>query len=102
MIYLNMTEDPKYGKYHEGDMILTQDQIDMLYNNDGGRNGIRSEKYRWPLKTVPYMFDDDAFSKLEIDTILESMKFLEMSSCVKFAEQTYEFEYLWIQVTDGL
>lgn len=99
MIYLNVTETEvtEEGDYFEGDMILTQEQIDLLYNN-GGRNGLRDSKFRWPLHEVPYDFDFYKFTQLEISIIMDSMKFLQMVSCVKFVEVTYQTDFLWISV----
>lgn len=42
------------GGFFEGDLELTEDQQRELFQPAQSRNGIRSEKYRWPEKTVLY------------------------------------------------
>lgn len=42
------------GGFFEGDLELTEDQQRELFQPTQSRNGIRSEKYRWPGKTVLY------------------------------------------------
>lgn len=40
------------GGFFEGDMILTEQQIENLRT----RNGLLSTNYRWPNRIVPYVF----------------------------------------------
>ena len=43
-----------FGAYFQGDMELTNEQSFNLFNPFAAKDGIRSEKYRWPDKTVKY------------------------------------------------
>jgi hypothetical protein len=55
-----------YGNHFEGDIVLTQDQKDSI-NGKGGRTGLLSSYWRWPINTagqviVPYVIRaSDAF-----------------------------------------
>jgi hypothetical protein len=51
-----------YGGHFEGDMVLSQEEIDLLLNGEkDGRAGLRDERYRWTNKIVPYMIREEDF-----------------------------------------
>lgn len=51
------------GGYFEGDLELTREQQkELLFQS---RNGIKSEKYRWPGKTILYKISKDFGKYLE-------------------------------------
>lgn len=60
LILAAQLEDPEEtGGFFEGDIELTEDQQQELFQPTQSRNGIRSEKYRWPKKTVLYKISSE-------------------------------------------
>lgn len=47
------------GGFFEGDLELTEDQQRELFHPTQSRNGIRSENYRWPGKTILYRISQE-------------------------------------------
>lgn len=86
----------EYGDYFEGDMILTEEQMEDLYSP--ARNGLISTKYRWPNKTLPYRLTHE-HTKEQRDYIELALRKIESVSCVKFIRQTNQNEYIEITVS---
>lgn len=85
----------EYGDYFEGDMHLTNEQMDDLFSP--AKNGLVETKYRWPNKTVPYQLSMD-HTKDQRDYIEKALKTLESVSCVKFVRRTNEEDYVELTV----
>jgi hypothetical protein len=53
-------EDLEYGKYYQGDLMLTKEQVDFLFGSRmlSSRTGITDEEFRWPKEgehvMIPY------------------------------------------------
>lgn len=56
LVHLSISsQDPEEtGQYYQGDLELTNEQLQNLVNPVNSRNGIRNEKYRWPHRTLLY------------------------------------------------
>jgi hypothetical protein len=51
-----------YGNQFEGDMVLSEEEIDLLLNGErDGRTGLRDERFRWTNKIVPFMIREEDF-----------------------------------------
>lgn len=86
----------EYGDYFEGDMILTEEEIDELLSP--ARNGLILKAYRWPNKTLPYRLTYE-HTKEQRDYIELALRKIETVSCVKFVRQTNQMEYIEITVS---
>ncbi|XP_055600440.1 seminal metalloprotease 1-like [Uranotaenia lowii] len=81
------------GGYFEGDMILSQEQFRLME----GKNGVLIELFRWPHKTVPYVFEPNRFNRMQIAMIRKAMRRIERVTCVKFTPRTNQRDYIRIQ-----
>lgn len=63
-IAVDLRNPEEIGGFTEGDLVLTEEQREELFHPVDSRNGIRSEKYRWPKKTVLYKISHE-FGELE-------------------------------------
>lgn len=88
----------EYGEYTEGDMRLTEEQIDDLFSP--ARNGLIKTKYRWPNKTVPYELNIN-HSKEQNEQIELALKTIESVSCMRFIKRTTEKDYIDIMVIES-
>lgn len=86
----------EYGIYHEGDMILTDEQLDDLYFPV--RNGLINQKYRWPNGIVPYVMSTD-YSNEQKEHIKQALQMIESVSCIKFVRRNNEPGYIQIKVS---
>lgn len=86
----------EFGDHFEGDMILTDEQLDALSSPE--RNGIISPTVRWPNKTVIYEIGAEFVSTLDRDSFVRGMKAIESVSCIKFRPRTNEKDYVRITV----
>lgn len=86
----------EYGNYVEGDMILTEEQMDTLYSP--ARNGLISKSYHWPNKTVYYQLSEK-HSQDQRDYIELALRKMESVSCLKFIRRTNQKEYIAITVS---
>lgn len=88
----------EYGNYVEGDMILTEEQMDTLYSP--ARNGLISKAKHWPNKTVYYQLSDE-HTKEQRDYIELALKKMESVSCLKFVRRTNQNEYIELTAENG-
>lgn len=86
----------EYGNYVEGDMILTEEQMDMLYSP--ARNGLISKSRHWPNNTVYYQLSKK-HSQAQQDYIELALRKMELVSCLKFIRRTNQKEYIAITVS---
>ncbi|XP_031629453.1 seminal metalloprotease 1-like [Contarinia nasturtii] len=87
----------EYGDKFEGDMVLTQEQIEAIFSP--ARNGLILEKYRWPNKTVAYQLNAN-HTKEQQDFIEIALKKLESVSCLKFVRRTNEEKFVNLTAYD--
>ncbi|XP_075990889.1 uncharacterized protein LOC142986323 [Anticarsia gemmatalis] len=87
----------EYGKYFEGDMVLTREQREAIKaamdSSDDSRNGLRDVAKRWPNKTVVYYIVDDDFEQQHLALIEEALADIASKSCIKFRERRNEEEH---------
>lgn len=87
-----------YGDYFEGDMILSQEQLNAISWGVTPLNGLIDTKYRWPNKTVPYLLTAD-HTKEQQNLIESALRSMESVSCVKFVRRTNENDYVEVTVS---
>lgn len=93
---LNSTEENgEYGNHFEGDIILSQEQINAL--KYAPRNGLIDPSTRWPEATVVYEIGRDLKRKSHL--IKDAMKTISSVSCIKFKERTNERAYVHFNVS---
>lgn len=88
-------EDIEYGDFFEGDMILNEEQLNLVFSN---QNALTGESYRWPDATVIYQFSTN-HSVEQNAVILEAMREIEIVSCLRFRSRTYETDYVQFEVS---
>lgn len=88
------TLGPEYGKWFQGDIILTKMQKQRLRHSP--RNGMIDPKYRWPGNTLIY--DIGSGLRSAENLIQTAMSQISSSSCVKFKKRTNEKKYVHFQV----
>lgn len=86
----------EYGNYVEGDMILTDEQMDTLYSP--ARNGLKSTLEHWPNKTLYYQLSQE-HSQEQRDFIELTLRKMESVSCIKFVRRTNQKSYVQITVS---
>ncbi|XP_034233727.1 seminal metalloprotease 1-like [Thrips palmi] len=78
----------KSGEF-EGDIIVGAD--------DSIRNGLVSDTFYWPNKTLVYKIDSDTFDADQIDLINQAIEEFHKRTCISMREkQTYELDYVFI------
>lgn len=87
--------DTSNGISFDGDMILTEDQLDNLFSP--ARNGRIDEDFRWPNGIVPYAMNE-SHTKEQQDHIEKAFRKIESVSCIKFVPRTNENDYIQIMV----
>ncbi|XP_055599406.1 zinc metalloproteinase nas-13-like [Uranotaenia lowii] len=70
----------------EGDLVLDAFQKLAIVRGYDQRNGLLSEQYRWPNKTVYYKIDTTNFTAKNTELIKEAMAAIARSSCLNFTE----------------
>ena len=73
---------------------------DIANFDPSARNAIRSDYYRWPDNTVPYIITKE-FSKTERSIIFKAMKEYHDKTCIKFKGRTTEPDYIYIRKGKG-
>ncbi|CRK90140.1 CLUMA_CG003856, isoform A [Clunio marinus] len=97
-------EGTEYGDKVQGDLILTAEQFDAMYNNStkAGKTGLLSSSYRWPKNSagyvqVPYTFRaSSGFTQSEKNVIISGMQEIQKYTCVRFIQRTSQADYVEI------
>lgn len=87
-------ENMEYGNYFEGDMDLSDEQLDEILR---GRNTLIDEDFRWPNATVPYQFSAHHSAELK-EKIRNAMDTIENVSCVQFVPRSNQSDYVQFSV----
>uniref|UniRef100_T1H2Y9 Metalloendopeptidase n=1 Tax=Megaselia scalaris TaxID=36166 RepID=T1H2Y9_MEGSC len=66
-------------------MILTPDQRNILYNENGSKNGLINPALRWPKAVVFYKFAT-SIPQNHRSLIINSLKEIEKSTCIRFQQ----------------
>lgn len=84
-------------------MILNPDQFETIFGDaqDGFRNGLIAEKYRWKNKKIPYTLNGN-FSAEQKAYIEKGLAVLESASCLSFPTRTNEVDYIEVVVSGKL
>ncbi|CAH1643530.1 unnamed protein product [Spodoptera littoralis] len=82
----------EYGKYFEGDMVLSVSQQQAL-ENSYARNGLVDEDQRWPNHTVVYHINEEDFDEEQISKIMNAMAEIANHSCLIFRPRASEDEH---------
>ncbi|XP_075986205.1 zinc metalloproteinase nas-4-like [Anticarsia gemmatalis] len=81
----------EFGKYFEGDMVLTREQQEAITApmdpSDDSRNGLRDVSKRWPDKTVVYYIVKQHFDQQQLGLIQKALAEIASKSCIKFRER---------------
>ncbi|KAJ2946480.1 hypothetical protein O0L34_g12528 [Tuta absoluta] len=84
----------EFGKYFEGDMLLTpMQQQAIAVAKDNARNGLLGANKRWPGRTVVYYIETDDFDDDQVKMIEEGMAEIANKSCIKFRPRKNEEEH---------
>lgn len=59
----------------------------LIEQSQYGRNAVRKEQYKWPNRTVPYIFSDE-YSSEQQTIIVDAMNIFMDETCVKFIPKT--------------
>lgn len=86
-------EDPEYGKWFQGDIVLTKQQKQRLRNLP--RNGLIDSSRRWPGNTLIYEISS-SLRGVE-NQIQSAMQQISSGSCIKFKKRTNERGYVSFQ-----
>lgn len=86
----------EFGNHFEGDMILSEDQIDEIVSPE--RNGLISKNARWPNNVVRYQLSPN-HTKQQHNIIENALKQIEKVSCIKFLPRTNQNAYVEIIVS---
>lgn len=92
--WIDEVNDDEYGNYFEGDMDLSDEQLDAIL---GYRNALIDEDLRWPNATVPYQFSAHHSAEQKKD-IRNAMNTIENVSCVQFVPRTNQSDYVQFTV----
>lgn len=87
-------DDVEYGNYFEGDMDLSDEQLDAILGN---RTALIHENFRWPEATVPYQFSAHHSAELN-EKIRNAMDTIQNVSCVQFVPRTNQSDYVQFTV----
>lgn len=87
--------DGEFGEYFEGDMMLTQEQMQYLEPEE--LSGLIGKKFQWPNKTLIYKFTR-VYTAKQKEIIRNVANLMSSFSCVNFKEHTTEGYYLEISV----
>lgn len=52
-----------YSGQFEGDIVISEEELEAMFNGRGGRSGLIDERYRWTDNIVPYEINETQFSK---------------------------------------
>lgn len=94
-IYILFYLVSEFGEQFEGDMILSEQQLDDIISPS--RNGLVFNYARWPNKTVYYELSPDHMD-YHNNLIEDALKKIEAVSCIKFERRTNQNEYIQIIV----
>ncbi|XP_026323895.1 seminal metalloprotease 1-like [Hyposmocoma kahamanoa] len=87
-------EEGEFGKYFEGDMLLTTTQErDIHAAKDDSRNGLRGGTKRWPNRTVVYHIEIEDFEDDQVKLIEEGMADIANKSCLRFVPRKNEADH---------
>lgn len=93
--YPDESESSEYGDFFEGDMILSEEQMSIVF---GERNAKVDEKYYWPNATVPYVLCPDHDIPYR-QNIREAMDKIQNVSCIRFKQRKNESDYIQFEVS---
>ncbi|KAL7020189.1 hypothetical protein ACKWTF_011407 [Chironomus riparius] len=103
-------DDALYGKYYQGDIVLSDEQKEFLNATNvdefSSRTGKISLAYRWPKNIagqviVPFVINTDDYTYKQILLILSAMDDIEKSTCIVFVPRDGHVDYINIISDDG-
>jgi len=81
---------------HEGDMMLTEEQMRQLNDSSAERNAIRGTRYLWPNGVIPYKFDSTTFSTTDKAKIAQAFAKYAARTCLRMVPRTTQSNYVSI------
>ncbi|XP_055298047.1 zinc metalloproteinase nas-4-like [Sitodiplosis mosellana] len=88
--------NPEYGKWFQGDIVLTKNQKRHLRHSLG--NGLIDSRSRWPKNTLIYDIGRELRGQEKL--IQDAMSEISKGSCIKFKKRTNEKHYVHFQATE--
>lgn len=86
-------DDPEYGNFYQGDILLTEQQRKAK----SSRTGLIDTQFRWPNKTIIYQMSTNHTKEQQLYIKLAHWA-IESVSCIKFKQRTNESAHIFYQV----
>ncbi|KAG5668438.1 hypothetical protein PVAND_016378 [Polypedilum vanderplanki] len=101
----------EYGKFYQGDMMLTKSQKKFVVAKDGislpSRTGIIDDRFRWNKDNkgkvkIPYTFwSGSKYTNKDKEEIMYAMEYIETHTCIDFVPRSKEADFLLIYSGEG-